>query len=130
MPSWSIATSLASQPLSADIGLYGRALIHSAEKNTTRQSFAFLLVPNQDLKYLNFSLGQVYLEKGETALRATSSCASFQSSNLREAVPALATMYPGSGRFEDLRLLSQGTETENISELLTGVAWPITCRIS
>jgi protease PrsW len=104
--------SLATDSQSVDLGWYGRGLIHSKLKEYDQAIITFIQIPNQDLKYLNFSLGQVYLEKGEKAraeklfLRELSA-----QGNLREAVPALAKMYLDQGRIDDLRLLSQDSET-------------------
>ena len=103
---------LASQPASADTGWYGRGLIHLKLKEYEGALSAFQKVSNRDLKYLNVSLGQIYLEQGDSA-RAEHS---FQreislQGNLREAVPALAKIYLDQNRIADLENLAQNPET-------------------
>jgi RsiW-degrading membrane proteinase PrsW (M82 family) len=109
----SVYHSLSDKPGAvADVGLYGQGLISSIEGRYDKALEYFERVSDRDQRYLNNSIGHVYLELGdygqaEVHLRREI----VLDGNMLGAVGNLTRLYLETGRFNDARGLIEDPET-------------------
>lgn len=100
--------NLTGSPDTAGIGWFGLGLIEAHQGNFQAALQNYSNVPSRQLKYLNLSTGQAYLEAGEEQRAEAAFRAEIAAGGeIQKAVSALASLYQDQGRLDDLsRLLS------------------------
>ncbi len=100
--------ALTGSPDTAGIGWFGLGLIEAHQGSFQAALQNFGNVTSRQLKYLNLSTGQAYLEAGEEQQAEAAFQAEIAAGgDLQKAVSALASLYQDQGRLDDLsRLIS------------------------
>lgn len=103
---------LTARPSSADVGHYGKGLIAAQSKDYRRALDEYFRVVNKDQKYLNNSIGRVYLLLGDNAKAETYLQREVENGgNVGGAAQNLTVMYMQQNRFDRIRDLMQDPRT-------------------